>query len=54
MEYRPKQRTLNGEIYNGLKTLKEMFNILSHQRNSSQNNSENPSYTCMNGQDQKH
>ena len=31
-----------------------MLNILSHQRNSNQNNSEIPSYTCQNGQYQKH
>ena len=31
-----------------------MFNILSHQRNANQNNSEIPSYTCKNGQDKKH
>ena len=30
-----------------------MFIILRHQRNASQNNSEIPSYTCKNGQDQK-
>ena len=31
-----------------------MFNFLSHQRNANQNNSEISSYTCQNGQDQKH
>ena len=35
-------------------TLKEMLNILSHQRNENQNNFEIPSYSCKNGQDQKH
>ena len=29
-----------------------MLNILSHQRNANQNNSEIPSYNCKNGQDQ--
>ena len=32
--------------------LKEMPNILSHQRNANQNNTEIPTYTCQNGQDQ--
>ena len=54
MEYKPKQRTLNRRIYNGWKTLKEMFNILSYHRNANQNNSEIPPYTSKNGQDQKH
>ena len=31
-----------------------MFNILRHQRNANQNNSEIPTYTCKNVQDQKH
>ena len=31
-----------------------MFNILSHQRNANQNNTEIPSYTYKNGQDYKH
>ncbi|KAL6090488.1 hypothetical protein STEG23_023931, partial [Scotinomys teguina] len=31
------------------KTLKEMLNILTHQRNANQNNSKIPSYTCQNG-----
>ena len=30
-----------------------MFNILRHERNANQNNSEIPSYTCKSGQDQK-
>ena len=34
--------------------LKKMLNIISHQRNENQNNSEIPSYTCKNVQDQKH
>ena len=52
MGYRPKQRTLNRS--NDRKTVKEMFNIPSHQRNVDQNNSEILSDTCQNGQDQKH
>ncbi|KAL6089245.1 hypothetical protein STEG23_036601 [Scotinomys teguina] len=31
------------------RTLKEMLNILTHQRNANQNNSKIPSYTCQNG-----
>jgi hypothetical protein len=30
-------------------TLKEMVNIISHQRNANQNCFEIPSYTCQNG-----
>lgn len=37
-----------------LKTFKEMYNILTHQRNENQNKSEILSNTCRNGQDQKH
>ena len=54
MDYRPKQKTFKRRIYNGWKTLKEMLNILSQQRNANQNNFEIPSYTCINGQDPKH
>lgn len=31
----------------------DMLSILGHQRSASQKNSENPPYTCMNGQDKK-
>ena len=31
-----------------------MFNILRHQKNANQNNSEIQSFTCKNAQDQKH
>jgi hypothetical protein len=33
MEYRAKQKILNRGLLNGQETLKEMFNILSHQEN---------------------
>ncbi|KAL6083254.1 hypothetical protein STEG23_032570 [Scotinomys teguina] len=49
MGYRVKQRIYGRRISNGRKTFKEMLNILSHQRNDNQNNSEIPSYTCQNG-----
>ena len=54
MGYASKQRILNRTISNGLEALKEMFIILSHQRNANQNDSEIPSYTYQNGQDLKH
>ena len=49
MGYRTKQRVLNKRISNGQKTLKEMFNTLSHQGNENQNNFEILSYTGQNG-----
>ncbi|KAL6050874.1 hypothetical protein STEG23_017886, partial [Scotinomys teguina] len=49
MAYRAKQRVYGRRILNGRKTLKEMLNILTHQRNENQNNSKIPSYTCQNG-----
>ncbi|KAL6069996.1 hypothetical protein STEG23_001505 [Scotinomys teguina] len=49
MGYRTKQRIYSRRISNGGKTLKEMLNILTHQRNANQNNSKIPSYTCQNG-----
>ena len=52
MGYRPKPEHSTDE-YNGQKILKEMLNMLSHQRKANQNNSEIPSYTCQNDQDQK-
>ena len=54
MGYRPKQRTLNRGISNGQKTLKEMLNIFSHQRNANQKNFKTTSYACKNGQEQKY
>jgi len=47
--YRAKQRILIWRISNGWETPKEMFNILSHQRNANQNNPEIPPYTSQNG-----
>jgi hypothetical protein len=38
---------------NGQEKLQEMFNILSHQGNANQNDSEIPSYKYRNGLDQK-
>ena len=40
MGYRTKQRMLNKRISNVQKTLKEIFNILNHQVNANQNDSE--------------
>ena len=40
MGYKYKQRILNRKISNGQMTPKEMFNILSHQGNTNQTNSE--------------
>ncbi|KAL6034835.1 hypothetical protein STEG23_015278 [Scotinomys teguina] len=47
MGYRTKQRIYTEEYRMG-KTLKEMLNILTHQRNANQNISKIPSYTCQN------
>ena len=49
MEYRFKQRILNSGVSNGQEVLKEMFNILKHQGNAKQINSEIPSHTYQNG-----
>jgi hypothetical protein len=49
MGYRSKQIILNRGISNVRETLKEMFNIFSHQKNANQNNPEISSYTCQNG-----
>ena len=40
---------LNRRIPNDRETLKEMFNILGHQGNANQKDSEIPSYTLQNG-----
>jgi hypothetical protein len=37
MRYRAKERILNRGISNGLEILKELFTIISHQRNANQN-----------------
>jgi len=49
MGYRDKQRILNSGLSNGWEVPKEMFNILSHQGNASQNNPEIPPQTSHNG-----
>ncbi|KAL6091243.1 hypothetical protein STEG23_026825 [Scotinomys teguina] len=49
MDCRAKQRIYGRRISNGQKTFKDMLNILTHQRNANQNNSEIPSYACQNG-----
>jgi hypothetical protein len=53
MGYKAKQKILNRGIPNGQEALKEMFKVLSNQGNASQNNSEVPPYTKLNGKDQK-
>ena len=45
MGYRAKQRILNRGISNGQEGLKEMFNILSHQGNPNQNDSDSSLHT---------
>jgi hypothetical protein len=54
MGYGSKQRILNRGIANGQETLKKGSRSLSHQGNSTQNDSEIPSNICQNGQDQKY
>jgi hypothetical protein len=49
LDCRTKQRIHNRGISNGQGTLKEMFQILSHQRNANQNNPEIPPHTNQNG-----
>ena len=49
MGYRAKQGILKRTISNGQKTFKELLNILKHQENINQNDSERQSYTCQNG-----
>jgi hypothetical protein len=48
MGHRAKQKILSRRISNGLETLKEIFNILSYQGNSNQNDPEIQSYTNQN------
>ena len=45
MGYRAKKRILNKGISNDKEALKEIFNILSHQKNANQNGPEIPPYT---------
>jgi hypothetical protein len=47
MEYRSKQKNISRGISNDWGTLKEMFNILSHEGNANQNDWD--SFTCQNG-----
>jgi len=49
MGYRAKQRIVNFEILNGWEVPKEMFNILRHQQNANQNNTEIPPHNNQNG-----
>jgi hypothetical protein len=49
MGYRTKQRNLNKGISNCQEALNEMFEVLSHQGNTNQNNSEVPSFAHQNG-----
>ena len=49
MGYRGKQRIFTLGILNGRDAPKEMFNILSHQGNTNQNNPENSPHTSQNG-----
>jgi hypothetical protein len=49
MGYKAKQKFLNRGISKGRETPKEMLNVLSHQGNANQNNSEVPPYTHQNG-----
>lgn len=51
MEYRSIKRILNRENSNGQEALKENFNMLNHQRNVKQNNSQLHLYTTQNEQD---
>ena len=47
MRFRTKQRILNRRVSNGQKTLKEMYNSLSHRGNANKNESEIPSDTIL-------
>ena len=49
MECRAKQKILKREISNGQEALKEMFKVLSHQRNANQNDPETLPHTNQNG-----
>jgi hypothetical protein len=48
IQYRAKQRLLKRGLSNGQETIKEILNVLSHQENANQNDSEIPSYTNQN------
>ena len=49
MEYRPKQRIHNRGILKGREAVKEMFKVLSYQRNANQNNPEILIHNNQNG-----
>ena len=49
MGYRSEQKILNRGISNIWEEFKEMFNILSHQENENENDSEIPSQTFQSG-----
>jgi hypothetical protein len=49
MRSRAKQRIYNRRILNGQEAFKEMFKVLSHQRNANQNDLEIPPHTNPNG-----
>jgi hypothetical protein len=49
MGYISKQIIFNRAICNGREALQEMFSVLSHQGNTTSNNSEVLSYICQNG-----
>lgn len=49
MRYRPKLRILKKENSNDQKALKEILNILSHEKNANQNYFDILFYTCQNG-----
>jgi hypothetical protein len=49
MEYRAKKEFSTEEYWTAEKHLKKMFNILNHQGNANQNNSEILPHTSQNG-----
>jgi hypothetical protein len=49
MEYIANQKILNKRILNDQEAMREMFNILSCQRNANQYNTKIPPYTNHNG-----
>ena len=53
MDYRANQRILNRGLTNNCESIKETFNICSHQGNANQNFPEIPPYTNQNGEDKK-
>jgi hypothetical protein len=53
MDYRVNQRILNRGLTNNCESIKETFNICSHQGNANQNFPEILLYTNQNGEDKK-